>query len=511
MYNLEFTGFGRPLGDDCTMGICPRFSYTTTMAEEKTEYLRNLEMLMETYKACYGYCIGDRTINKLSLLFVMFESGEMFGEVAKKLESEFIIDIDRDVDYQKWGKLETWTEQKAKKAVSPSTLNYDSLKMAKDSTFANNMTSMLPPVPQTATDEKKSDEWVGLTYTERDKFKATINNLINKDVFNDHVLDYAIGKALETLCTALLRIDKAIKGKKNKEIYGKLYDGQPFAYSIAIGKSVNDEHERWKDSFFEDKISEVSLKKRVEHALIQLLETGIFGSVTVNAPQNPKAKYIREIDFGERNEIEKTKLYDQYACLRKIYSYQDEVYAIDKEQAGRFLYKIRKDADKVKAFFIFDQTLKLVYNDMRKLKETDMVNSVIDDIDFRTLECRFSEDEVKQAGINHAQAPTVLALMDKMAAGRPKAYWLCFYCVLLEKGWIEDNVAGFCKRMGALFKIRLDHSQFCKATRESGTDVESWPENDERNRVKRAFGVQFKAYIDFYLDYKRQLICAGLE
>lgn len=40
-------------------------------------------MLFETYKTCYGDCVGDRTINKLSLFIVMFESAEMFEQVAK--------------------------------------------------------------------------------------------------------------------------------------------------------------------------------------------------------------------------------------------------------------------------------------------------------------------------------------------------------------------------------------------------------------------------------------------
>lgn len=69
-------------------------------------------MLMETYKTCYGDCVGDRTINKLSLLIVMFESAEMFEQVAKELKQNLIIDIDRDVDYQVWSSQGTWTEKK---------------------------------------------------------------------------------------------------------------------------------------------------------------------------------------------------------------------------------------------------------------------------------------------------------------------------------------------------------------------------------------------------------------
>lgn len=101
-------------------------------------------MLFETYKTCYGDCVGDRTINKLSLLIVMFESSEMFEQIAENLKGKLILDIDRDVDYQLWGKPETWIAKKSKNAQPASTMTYESLNMGKGATFVNHMTSMLP-------------------------------------------------------------------------------------------------------------------------------------------------------------------------------------------------------------------------------------------------------------------------------------------------------------------------------------------------------------------------------
>lgn len=148
-------------------------------------------MLMQEYVTCYGDCAGDRTIHKLSLLIAMFESSEMFEKIGQNLKNNLIIDIDRDVDYVKWSNRETWIETKSKTNQYASSLSYESLSMDK-SLFANSMADMLPPVPETSSDDNKKKQFDGLTYTERDKFKTTINNLMNNNVFNDKVLDFAI-------------------------------------------------------------------------------------------------------------------------------------------------------------------------------------------------------------------------------------------------------------------------------------------------------------------------------
>ena len=188
-----------------------------------------------------GDCVGDRTINKLSLFIVMFESAEMFEQVAKELKQNLIIDIDRDVDYQVWSRQETWTEHKLKGSPSGNTLTYESLHIDKFSTLANHMTGMLPPVPETSTDEKEDTKnRKGLTYTERDKFRETINNLTNQSVFNDQVLDYAIQKTLAKLCTALQSIKDNIESKHENILYENLYQKQYFYYTFLMGGDIND-------------------------------------------------------------------------------------------------------------------------------------------------------------------------------------------------------------------------------------------------------------------------------
>ena len=126
-------------------------------------------------------------------------------------------------------------------------------------------------------------------------------------------------------------------------------------------------------------------------------------------------------------------------------------------------------------------------------------------------ECRFSEEEQKQSGIKK-HADIVLAVMDRMNERmndeKKKSFWLCFYCVLLERGWIEKNLAVFCSNMNQLFELGLSKSSLNKAKKQYDINIERWPEEDDRLKEKKIFGLQFKAYLDFYMSYKVNMALA---
>ena len=190
------------------------------MAEIKTKYLRNLESLQTAYSNCYGDCVGDIRMLKLSLLIAMFESGDMFEKISNMLENRFIIDIDRDVNYLSWGNTATWYALKTKTARNSSPLNYETLCKEEKISLANRLADMMPPEQETATDHIKKDKDYNtnaLTYSERTKFRETINNLNNENVFNTTLLDYAIDNAMKRLCNTLCKISELIdKSRDNK-------------------------------------------------------------------------------------------------------------------------------------------------------------------------------------------------------------------------------------------------------------------------------------------------------
>lgn len=184
---------------------------------------------------------------------------------------------------------------------------------------------------------------------------------------------------------------------------------------------------------------------------------------------------------------------------------------IDEVKAGRLVFKIRKDPDKVKAFFRFVQTMALVSDDIDELYGRRRVESVYDGVDFSILHSRFSEEQAKASGIRR-HADIVLALIDRMQREDiPKAHWIVFYCVLLGRGWIEDNLAAFCKSMKALFGVNLDKSSLAKVRIKCGDNVDQWPEDNKIQREKKKFGLRFINYLNAYSTYKKQLVFCDLE
>ena len=457
-------------------------------------------MLMQEYKTCYGDCAGDRTIHKLSLLIAMFESSEMFGKIGQNLKTNLIIDIDRDIDYVEWSNRETWIETKSKINQYASSLTYESLNMDK-SLFANSMADMLPPVPETSSDDNNKNQFDGLTYKERDKFKTTINNLMNNNVFNDKVLDFAIDSALKKLCAALLDIAKIIEAKHGASLYENLYNKQLFAYTNKIGSSVLKSHKEWRERYLDEEITEESLKVHAQIALIELFKSGVLDNIEVNVTKKQKDDYKTEIDFSEYEIPKKMNTNKLYCCFRSICDFKGGRYSLNHVNAGRLLFKIRKDENKVRAFFQFVLTLTYVYQDIDELREANRVPSKIFDFDFSKIECKFSEEEGKRSGISK-HAPMVLTIMEVMSEKMSKAYWVCFFCVLLEKEWIEDNVNAFCNNMHSIFGVKLDPSAFGKLINKQGIKIEEWDKENKRQKEKREFGLKFKQCIEFYVQYK---------
>lgn len=479
------------------------------MTNIKTNYLKNLESLQIAYSNCYGDCVGDIKVLKLSLLIAMFESGDMFEKIGKKLEKNFLLDIDRDVDYSEWSKPETWYAMKTKPIRNNSSLNYESLCLEEKASLANRLADMLPPEPETATDNIKKGKDLNITesitYAERVKFKETINNLNNENVFNTTLLDYAIDNAMKRLCNTLCNISKLIDERKDNRYYELLYNNQVFAYNNIIGEAVKGKYTEWKNRFCEDNINEDSIKSHVEEALVELLKAGVFDEIEVNTTSRRNPDFKKEIDFEDYDIPKKKKPYELYARFRGFYTFRNGMYTVDKAKAGRLLFKLRKDVDKLEAFFTFQQTLNHAYNDIKAIHKEKEVCSIFDDIDFSKLECRFSEEQVKASGIKE-HPNIVLAIIDHMCNEKTqKSYWLTFFAVLLEKEWIDDNMNAFCNSMNSLFDVNLDRTTMCKKRKEEGTDIGLWSEADVRTKKKKEFGLKFKTYIEKYLEYWHNL------
>ncbi len=472
----------------------------------KSKYLNTLEALQEAYSKSYGNCVGNVKIHKLALLFAMFENYEIFKNKGDELKERFIIDIDRDVEYSKWGDYNSWLGLKTNAGEKSEMLRYDPACYKDGLWFANRMADMLPPLPEE--NAGKPTPSMSLTYKEREKFKKTINNLINPEVFNDHILDHAIDQSLKLLCGVLLEIDKTIEREHCNDYFERLFDDQDRNYRMQIGAKTLEKHDRWKKNFLDVKeINKETLQWRITNALVELFQSGVFNLVSDATGKKQKEAYRKEISFEDLDEPKDIKkLYKNYAFFRSIYSYENGVYSVNKVKAGKLLRKIRKDTSMIEAFFSFHQTLNHVYTDMNGQKDTEPHGSDNGGNELDQPTCRFSKEQQDGSGINF-RPDIVLAVIDSMQREKiPNTYWLAFFCVLLQKKWIEDNVRAFASNMSSIFDIKLDHSALSRSMKDLGKVIDQWPEEDGRVRKKKAFGQEFQNRLDAYIKCKKMAI-----
>lgn len=449
------------------------------MRQGKTQQLCDLENLRATY---FRYGDGSTDCNaykKLSLLHDLTENWRRAEATIEQLRDHFVFGIDQDVDYEEWGKPETW--------VPCATASPRGKKMSKE-------------------EQNEINHWMMEELTHRAKSGSSggseelqvMVSMCPSAIEHGGVktLDDAIRDTLTKFCTALREIDRAINEKHDSAYYKRIFQNQRLHYQEAIEQEVAGDYSAWKDQHLDDDIEEEALREYVDEAMENLFRAKVFDGIKDSAGRKKKEAYRREVCFDECDRSKAASYDKAYACFREVFDYRDGEYIIDEVKAGKLIFKIRKDPDKVKAFFWFVQTMALVSDDIDALHDRQRVESVCDGVDFRDLRSRFSEAQVKASGIkNHADI--VLALIDRMQGENiPNTYWLAFFCVLSQKKWIEGNVRAFASNMNSLFNVKLDHRALSRNMKDWGDDIKLWPEEDGRQRKKKAFGQEFQKRLE---------------
>ena len=451
----------------------------------KTQHLCELESLREEYSRYVESSSGYRGVYKLPLLILLAQSLRKAEALGEELRDHFIFDIDRDVDYEAWGKRETWLSSRTE-ASRPGPSPCGSTTSEKEgAAIACRVAELLPSGGAEA----------GIL-SEGERLRASASTLIDEITHGGASLDHALGQTLSQLCMALREIDRAINEKHDSAYYKRIFQDQRLHYQEAIGQEVVGDYLAWKDQHLDDDIEEEALREYVDEAMKDLFRARVFDGIKDGAGRKKKEAYRREVFLDECDCPKQARFYKAYACFREVFDYRDGEYVIDEVKAGKLLFKIRKGPDKVKAFFWFVQTMALVSAEIDALHGRQRVESVCDGVDFRDLHSRFSEAQVKASGIkNHADI--VLALIDRMQRENiPNTYWLAFFCVLSQKKWIEGNVRAFASNMNSIFNVKLDHRALSRNMKDWGNDINLWPEEDGRQRKKKAFGQEFQKCLE---------------
>lgn len=467
------------------------------MRQGKTQHLCDLENLRAKCFSCRGSS-ATSVLYKGLFLVDLTKFCRNAQAMSERLRKHFVFDIDQDVDYEMWTKVETWTLH-ATEASSPWGLPYDKT-TSKEERIAL---------------AKEAMDWIssqGAKSGSMDRSEV-IWGMINKfagEANHDGAkkLDNILNGAWEIFCAALREIKRAINAKHDSAFYKEIFHDQRIHYEKTISQDVNDSFSAWKDQHLDNEIGVEALREHKIEAMEDLFQANVFDGIKDSAGRKKKEAYRSEVCFDECDRSKAASYDKAYACFREVFDYRDGEYVIDKVKAGKLVFKIRKEPDKVKAFFWFVQTIALVGADIDEIHGRQRVESVCDGVDFRDLRSRFSEAQVKASGIkNHADI--VLALIDRMQGEDiPNTYWLAFFCVLSQKKWIEGNVRAFASNMNSIFDIKLDHSALSRNMKDLGNNVNLWPEEYERQRKRKAFGQKFQKLVEAYIEYKKRSILA---
>ena len=456
------------------------------MRQGETQHLCDLENLRATYSCCGNGSILCNKYCKIALFFELTKNCGRAESMIEKLRKHFVFDIDQDVDYEAWSKPETW-ESNATEASCPRVSSCGMTTSPEECTaVVQRMMELLSCL------ESEMGAMAGI-----EELRFMVSMFAKAIEHGDNkALDNVLRRILAKFRTALREIDRAINAKHDSAYYKRIIHDQRIHYEKTISQDVNDAYSAWKDQHLDDDIEEEALREYVDEAMKDLFRAKVFDGIKDGAGRKKKEAYRMEVFFDECDCPKPARFYKAYACFREVFDYRDGEYIIDEVKAGKLLFKIRKDPDKVKAFFWFVQTMALVSDDIDALHDRQRVESVCDGVDFRDLRSRFSEAQVKASGIkNHADI--VLALIDRMQREKiPNTYWLTFFCVLSQKKWIEGNVRAFASNMNSLFNVKLDHRALSRSMKDWGNDINLWPEEDGRQRKKKAFGQEFQKCLE---------------
>ena len=119
------------------------------------------------------------------------------------------------------------------------------------------------------------------------------------------------------------------------------------------------------------------------------------------------------------------------------------------------------------------------------------------------LFCPFTEEQQKDSGIR-VRPDVVLGMMH---AGRSKCIqkvdWLSFYCVLLRRRWVDNNLSAWCRMVESLFGLSLDNHMLSRVLKKDGLDYTAWTDTDERIQRRKLLAADFDTRLTAYFERKR--------
>ena len=127
------------------------------------------------------------------------------------------------------------------------------------------------------------------------------------------------------------------------------------------------------------------------------------------------------------------------------------------------------------------------------------------------LFCPFTEAQQKDSGIK-MHPDVVLGMMHAMRSKYvQKIDWLSFYCVLLRRRWVDDNLSAWCRMVESFFGLTLDNHTLSRVLKKDGPDYTAWTDADERIVRRKQLAAEFDNRLTAYFEQKRAKVLESVR
>ena len=89
--------------------------------------------------------------------------------------------------------------------------------------------------------------------------------------------------------------------------------------------------------------------------------------------------------------------------------------------------------------------------------------------------------------------------------------WLSFYCVLLRRRWVDDNLSAWCRMVESLFGLSLDNHTLSRTLKKDGSDYTAWTDADERILRRKQLAADFDTRLTAYFERKRAKVLESVR
>ncbi len=387
-----------------------------------------------------------RIMHLLGLATEAMEVKNIFeNDVLARIEKMPLLDIDVDVDYNKWANM-SWPLMQCAEKTGVYTDPQRYFKEDDDPTLHSSYKDRFLRLIE----KEAENDLVLKSFNAHEQVSGIISAASAGILMNETHLERIVNAILNELRIVLKNIYTKTNSRWRQEQYKSLFEEvyEKYKYSSLVSDAKR-EFEEWKEKECYDEPNAEQLEDYRIRIMMELFDSGIFQSQLSSAVRTHKKK--DEIDFDSLDdESQRNYAWKNYDQLRHLYEYNTGM--LERGEAHRLgilFYQQRREVDAKahrEAFFKFEFKLRYVQDEMNKLHGTD-TSEKEEELNYYAPEKNIKEMLKKESAPKKpkaAKAPKTRVTMTlKKKSGVTKGHLTLFFQQLTIEGWIEGNEADF--------------------------------------------------------------------